>query len=99
MNKSTNKIFNVIQDCGDFLSWLHDKEGIYIKEMPDEFKDDCKQLQKLGIVYKRNNRNLGIKWIRLRRLLERSGASVPSSRDDIIDYCTESDMYPVASAS
>lgn len=86
MNKSTNKIFGKIRECGDFLSWLHKEEGIYIKEMPSSFKAECTQLQKLGIVYKRNNRNLGIKWIRLRRLLERSGNDTPLSRKELIDF-------------
>ena len=95
MNKSTNKIFGSIRECSDFLSWLHEREGVYIKEMPEKFKPECKQLQKLGIVYKRNNRNLGIKWIRLRRLMERSGRKVPINRDDLIRHFTG--LVPAAS--
>lgn len=94
MNKSTNKVFGSIRECGDFLSWLYGREGVYIKEMPEKFKPECKQLQKLGIVYKRNNRNLGIKWIRLRRLLERSGINAPFCRDELIKHFT--DFVPAA---
>ena len=99
MSGQTSKLFDVITDCHEFLSWLHDREGISIKEMPEEYKDECKQLQKLGIVYKRNNRNLGIKWQRLRKLIARRGAEVPYEREEMLSYLESPTMSAEGAAA
>ncbi len=82
-----NKIFGVIRDCHSSLKWLSQEEGISEKEAPEEHKENLKQLEKLGIVYKRNGRSLGIRWQRLRRLVERSGSQgVPYEPADLVEY-------------
>ena len=86
MSKGTNKIFGVIRGCHDFLTWLSDEEGASIKEMPEEYKSDCKQLQNLGIVYTRNNRSLGIRWQRLRQLISRHDQNAPYKPEELIQY-------------
>lgn len=86
MNNGANKIFEVIRNNHAFLSWLNSEESPDIKEMPEEYKADCKQLQNLGIVYKRNNRSLGIKWQRLRQLISRHDANAPYEQADLIEY-------------
>lgn len=86
MSNGTNKIFNVIHGCRVFLKWLHREDVVEIKQMPEEYKTDCKKLLDLGIVYKRNNRTLGIRWQRLRRLVERNGESVPYDADELLSY-------------
>ena len=86
MNNGANKIFEVIRNNHEFLSWLNNEESPDIKEMPEEYKADCKQLQNLGIVYKRNNRSLGIKWQRLRQLISRHDANAPFGQEDLIEY-------------
>ncbi len=88
MSRGTNKIFDVIRNCHVFLTWLHGEDGVAIKEMPTEYKDDCKKLQDLGIVYKRNNRTLGIRWQRLRKLIERNGTDIPYNSDELLSYIT-----------
>ena len=89
MNKGGNKIFDVIRSNHEFLSWLNSEESPDIKEMPDEYKADCKQLQNLGIVYKRNNRSLGIKWQRLRQLISRHDKNAPFAQDALLNYFAE----------
>lgn len=83
-----NKIFGVIRDCHGALTWLHKEEGIEEKQAPEQHKDNLKQLEKLGIVYKRNGRSLGIRWQRLRKLIERSsrGDGVPYEPEDVLNY-------------
>ncbi|MBZ0184825.1 MAG: hypothetical protein K8F91_01145, partial [Candidatus Obscuribacterales bacterium] len=70
------------------LDWVHGEESAQIKQAPEEFKDDLKRLDKLGIVYKRNNRSLGIRWQRLRKIVERNnhGMSVPFEHDRVLEY-------------
>ncbi|HMP53567.1 MAG TPA: hypothetical protein PKD05_18605 [Candidatus Melainabacteria bacterium] len=89
MNSGANKLFGVISESHEFLSWLHNEEDPAIKEMPEEFKESFKQLDKLGIVYKRNNRSLGIRWQRLRKLIERdntTGAALPYEPEELLQY-------------
>ncbi len=83
-----SKIFGVIRECHGALSWLRTEEGIEEKRAPEEHRDYLKQLEKLGIVYKRNGRSLGIRWQRLRKLIERSqrGGSVPFEPDDVLKF-------------
>lgn len=86
MRNGQQKLLAVIQDCHEALEWLHGSEGTNLKEAPDEYVADLKQLDKLGIVYKRNNRSLGIRWQRLRKLAERGTptGSIPYNTDDIL---------------
>ena len=88
MTYGDNKIFSVIRECHGALEWLSQEEGISDKSAPDGYKEDLKQLEKLGIVYKRNGRSLGIRWQRLRRLMERGarGSEVPYEPAEILKY-------------
>lgn len=90
-----NKIFSVIRDCHSSLKWLSEEEGISDKEAPEEHRENLKQLEKLGIVYRRNGRSLGIRWQRLRRLVEKSarGQGVPYEPADIVEYFAVTSRY------
>ena len=92
MRDQKKSIFDVMTECSEFLSWLHVKEGISIKQMPERFKDECKQLSKLGIVYRRNNRSLGIKWQRIRRLLARRGTVLPLEKEELLSRLVDQPM-------
>ncbi|MGE0262069.1 MAG: hypothetical protein AB7V06_05210 [Candidatus Obscuribacterales bacterium] len=88
MRAGDQKLFGVIRECYPVLSWVHLEDGAEIKHAPDEFKDDIKRLDKLGIVYKRNNRSLGIRWQRLRKIVERNntGIIVPLEHERLLEY-------------
>ena len=89
MRSGANKLFGVIRDRGEFLLWLHEEESPTFKEMPEKYKDDFKQLDKLGIVYKRNNREMGIRWQRIRRLIERDtigDTNIPADPQLLLEY-------------
>lgn len=86
MNRGTNKIFDVIRNCYEFLSWLHANESATIKELPVEYKADCKKMQDLGIVYRRNNLSLGIRFQRLRQLILKTGQDIPYNPDKLMGY-------------
>lgn len=81
-------MFGVICECYQVLNWVNAEESVQIQQAPEEFKDDLKRLDKLGIVYKRNNRSLGISWQRLRKIVERNnhGMSVPYEHDLVLEY-------------
>ncbi|MBX9695562.1 MAG: hypothetical protein K2Z81_24475 [Cyanobacteria bacterium] len=83
-----SKIFGVIRECHSALKWLQSEEGIEEKQAPEEHRGNLKQLEKLGIVYKRNGRSLGIRWQRLRKLIERADrhGSVPFEPDDVLKF-------------
>lgn len=89
MNKGTNKLFDVIRNCYEFLSWLHAEDSVTIKELPEEYKTDCKKMQDLGIVYRRNNSMLGIRFQRLRQLISKTGKDVPYNPDVLMGYFAE----------
>lgn len=67
---------------------VHLEDGAEVKQAPDELKDDIKRLDKLGIVYKRNNRSPGIRWQRLRKIVERNntGMNVPFEHERLLEY-------------
>lgn len=89
MNRGTNKLFEVIRNCYEFLSWLHSEEKVTLKELPEKFKSDCKKMQDLGIVYRRNNMSLGIRFQRLRQLISKNGQEIPYNPDLLMGYFAE----------
>lgn len=51
------------------ISWLNEQGSVAISTVPVDHLDAIKQLERIGIVYKRNNRSYELQKIRLKKLL------------------------------
>jgi len=65
----TSAILKVLLDCRPALRWLSQSEPT--DRVPQRHKEHINQLERLAIVYKRNNRVLGVRRQRLKKLLAR----------------------------
>lgn len=50
------------------ISWLNEQGSVSISAVPANHLDAIKQLERIGIVYKRNNRSYELQKIRLKKL-------------------------------
>ena len=55
------------------ISWLKEQGSVAISAVPADHLDAIKQLERIGIVYKRNNRSYELQKIRLKKLLGNEG--------------------------
>jgi len=51
------------------ISWLQEQGSVAISAVPINHLEAIKQLERIGIVYKRNNRSYELQKIRLKKLL------------------------------
>lgn len=55
------------------IVWLSEQGSVAISAVPADHLDAIKQLERIGIVYKRNNRSYELQKIRLKKLLGNAG--------------------------
>jgi hypothetical protein len=55
------------------ISWLNEKGSVEVSAVPDSHIDAIKQLERIGVVHKRNNRLYELQKIRLKKLLGNMG--------------------------
>lgn len=55
------------------ISWLNEKGSVEVSAVPDSHIDAIKQLERIGVVHKRNNRSYELQKIRLKKLLGNMG--------------------------
>lgn len=77
-------ILHVLRSHQTVLRWLSQQEPVDI--VPDAYVEPLQSLEKLGVVYKRNNRTFGLRRQRLRQILDRESAhlSVPYTLGDLL---------------
>lgn len=51
------------------ISWLNEKGCVDVASVPESHLEAIKQLERIGVVHKRNNRSYELQKIRLRKLL------------------------------
>ncbi len=51
------------------ITWLNDRGPIEVNAVPEDHLDAIKQLERIGIVHKRNNRCYELQKIRLKKLM------------------------------
>ena len=51
------------------ISWLNEKGPVEVADVPSDHIDAIKQLERIGVVHKRNNRCYELQKIRLKKLL------------------------------
>jgi predicted transcriptional regulator len=57
------------------ITYLSEKGTIDVNSLPDEHLEAIKQLERIGVVHKRNNRLYELQKIRLRKLMDSMGIS------------------------
>ena len=55
------------------ISWLNEKGSVDVSAVPDSHLEAIKQLERIGVVHKRNNRSYELQKIRLKKLLGNLG--------------------------
>jgi hypothetical protein len=55
------------------ISWLSEKGSVDVGAVPDSHLEAIKQLERIGVVHKRNNRSYELQKIRLKKLLGNLG--------------------------
>jgi hypothetical protein len=55
------------------ISWLSEKGSVDVGAVPDNHLEAIKQLERIGVVHKRNNRSYELQKIRLKKLLGNLG--------------------------
>lgn len=74
------------------ISWLSEKGTVDVSSVPDDHLEAIKQLERIGVVHKRNNRCYELQKIRLKKLMGNLGIETLLAQDqpvtaklDIID--------------
>lgn len=55
------------------IGWLTEKGTIEVNAVPEEHLEAIKQLEKIGIVHKRNNKMYELQRVRLKKLMDNMG--------------------------
>jgi hypothetical protein len=63
------------------ISWLSEKGSVDVGAVPDDHLDAIKQLERIGVVHKRNNRCYELQRIRLKKLMGNLGMEALASPD------------------
>jgi hypothetical protein len=55
------------------INWLSELGSVDVAKAPGEHLDSIKQLERIGVVHKRNNRQYELQKVRLRKLMDSMG--------------------------
>jgi hypothetical protein len=55
------------------INWLTEKGTVEVNNVPGEHVDAIKQLERIGVVHKRNNRLYELQKVRLKKLMDSMG--------------------------
>jgi len=55
------------------ISWLNEQGSVDVRSVPEDHIDAIKQLERIGVVHKRNNRCYELQKIRLKKLMGNLG--------------------------
>jgi hypothetical protein len=65
-----NKFLDLLRDCDNTLTWLSATEPVSVEEIPIQHAENVKSLEKVGVIYKRNNRYINLRRQRLKKIAE-----------------------------
>ena len=83
------KLLGVLQPT---ISWLDERGPVDVGEVPADHIDAIKQLERIGIVHKRNNRCYELQKIRLKKLMGSLGIDALTPRAVPIDPSISSEL-------
>lgn len=55
------------------IGWLNEKGSVEVSAVPAEHLEPIKQLERIGVVHKRNNRMYELQKVRLKKLMDQMG--------------------------
>ncbi len=61
------------------IGWLSERGTVEVNTVPPEHVDAIKQLERIGIVHKRNNRMYELQKVRLKKLMDQMGLDTLSA--------------------
>lgn len=61
------------------INWLTEKGTVEVSGVPGEHIDAIKQLERIGVVHKRNNRLYELQKVRLKKLMDSMGMATLAS--------------------
>lgn len=73
------------------ISWLNERGTVDVSAVPDDHLEAIKQLERIGVVHKRNNRCYELQKIRLKKLMGNLGietllaAEAPAVKLEAVD--------------
>ncbi|HEY9715903.1 MAG TPA: hypothetical protein V6C69_00435 [Trichormus sp.] len=67
------------------ISWLNEKGSVDVSSVPDNHLEAIKQLERIGVVHKRNNRCYELQKIRLKKLMGNLGIETLVAGAEAID--------------
>jgi hypothetical protein len=65
------------------ISWLSEKGSVDVAAVPESHLEAIKQLERIGVVHKRNNRSYELQKIRLKKLLGNVGIETLVATEEI----------------
>jgi len=77
-----NCILNVLLELAPTLNWLNQVQPISAADIPTEHQCGLKQLENLGLVYRRNSRSCGLQNQRLLKMLKRESKYATAEKQD-----------------
>ncbi len=66
-------MIKLLGELAPTINWLNDHGPVDVSNVPDGHIDAIKQLERIGVVHKRNNRSYELKTIRLKKLMGNLG--------------------------
>lgn len=79
----TNNILDVLIKLAPLVKLLAELEPVDVADLPKEYANDLKQLENLGLVFRRNSRSCALQKQRLLKLIERETRSVSSVKREM----------------
>lgn len=73
-------ILDILLSLAPTVVWLDEAEPIHMQKVPAEHSTRLKQLENLGLVYRRNSHSCGLQRRRLIKLLTRESLSATSEK-------------------
>jgi hypothetical protein len=83
------------------ISWLNEKGSVDVGAVPDSHLEAIKQLERIGVVHKRNNRCYELQKIRLKKLLGNLGIDqlVASEQEATVATAATAVVEPILDAA
>lgn len=66
-------MIKLLGELSPTISWLNERGTVDVSDVPESHIDAVKQLERIGVVHKRNNRCYELKMIRLKKLMGNLG--------------------------
>lgn len=81
------------------INWLTERGTVEVNSVPGEHVDAIKQLERIGVVHKRNNRLYELQKVRLRKLMDSMGMATLAVPAAAVPVKTEAAIGTIEAAA